>query len=492
MKKLILTGWGWKDYACAAALALRHHRQAEILGMSMRRLPGFLLELQGFQSVIILGVGLEADPPLLEKALERLARRGVAVHWISALPFPASLPGAIREKFDVFVAGNTIIDAVSQCYKIPASNLPPLRAHAGFKDTPPLLLLAEAAMYEHRANQDEKAYANAIRRIAANDPESSWTDAERRGVERYKRHGSREIIGSSPVIAALRGQIRRVAPHDRARVLVHGESGTGKETVALHIHLRSPRRDEPFIAFNCANTAPALLESRFLGHEKGAFTGAAERKAGLFEKADHGTLFLDEIGELPLEAQGLLLRVIEEGRFMRVGEKEEVEVDVRLITATHRDLPAMVRARTFREDLFHRLNVIPLRTPALREHLEDIPEIAGNAFWFPRHKKHLDPAQAAALQTYDYPGNVRELFNLLERATVLGETDFHKLIAEHKAMSAAARRAHVEIPDNFEKAAALHVRHVCERHGGNILQAAKALGKSANTVRKYLRMAEAR
>ena len=387
-----------------------------------------------------------------------------------------------------YVAGNSVTEAASLYYKLPCADLAPLLKTPGQKQLPPpLLLLTEAAMYDYRNYQDEKAYGDAIRHIANNDPENRWSESERRRVERYKRYGSREIVGTSPVIATLREHIKRVAPHDHTRVLIYGESGTGKETVALHLHLQSPRRDQPFVPFNCANINPALLESRFLGYEKGAFTGATERKPGLFEMADGGTLFLDEIGELPLEAQGLLLRVIEEGRFMRVGEKEEVEVDVRLVTATHRHLPDMVRDRLFREDLFHRLNVIQLRTPALREHLADIGQIAHNTFMFPRHQQRLDVAQIEALKSYDYPGNVRELINLLERAHVLGENDFAKLVAEHKAMTAStSSQPHPEIPDNLDKAAALHVRRVYEKHGGNLLQTAKALGKSPNTVRKFL------
>ena len=194
----------------------------------------------------------------------------------------------------------------------------------------------------------------------------------------------------------LRSYIERIAAHPEARVLILGESGTGKETVALQIHNRSPRKNEPFYAFNCASVNPELLSSRFFGHEKGAFTGAAKRELGLFELANGGTLFLDEIGELPLEAQGLLLRVLEEGRFMRVGGTEEIEVDVRLVTATNRNLPARVREGKFREDLFMRLNVIQLRIPPLREHTDDIRAIADN-WWFNKFRKHLTDEQAVAL-----------------------------------------------------------------------------------------------
>ena len=174
---------------------------------------------------------------------------------------------------------------------------------------------------------------------------------------------------------------------------------------------------------------------------------------------------------------------------MRVGGKEEIEVNVRLVSATHRNLPAMVRDGAFREDLFHRLNVIQLRTPALREHSEDIGKIA-NAFWFQRHRQRLESAQIAALKSYDYLGNVRELFNLLERADVLGLTDFAALIADHIAMNSppaeGCQQGGVVFPDNLDEAIARHIRRVYEKYGDNLARTAKALGASPNTVRKYL------
>ena len=271
-------------------------------------------------------------------------------------------------------------------------------------------------------------------------------------------------------------------------MLILGESGTGKETVATQIHFKSPRGSEPFIAFNCASVTPNLLESRFLGYEKGAFTGANEAKPGVFEAANGGTLFLDEIGELPLEAQGILLRVLEEGRFQRLGANaREIEVDVRVIAATNRDLPAMVRDGKFRTDLYHRLCVVQLRVPPLREHREDIPLIA--YAYRDRNKMGgwLTSAQAEALQSYDFPGNVRELNNLLERAHVLGVTDYSELVREHRELNAALLpQEKQDIPDDLEEVTRLHVKRVCEKFSHNITKAAEAMGVSRNTVRKYL------
>ena len=309
-------------------------------------------------------------------------------------------------------------------------------------------------------------------------------------MEHYRRYGHRELVGKSAAMKELRGYIDRVAAHPEARVLILGESGTGKETVALQIHTKSPRRNEPFYAFNCASVNPELLESRFFGHMKGAFTGADRDEPGLFELADGGTLFLDEIGELPLAAQGILLRILEGGRFMRVGGKTEIKTDVRLITATNRNLPQMVRKGKFREDLFMRLNVVQIRVPPLREHKEDIADIADH-WWFGRFKKHLSEKQIAALKEYDYPGNVRELMNLLERAAVLGESDFAQLVARHREMNAGFNEGDdgsspAIAPDLLDDAIREHVRRVLRKYALNVTRAASALGISRTTLRKWM------
>ena len=286
----------------------------------------------------------------------------------------------------------------------------------------------------------------------------------------------------------LRERINFVAANPEARVLVIGESGTGKETVALQIHNRSARRNEAFYAFNCASVNPELLASKFFGHEKGAFTGADKRELGLFELASGGTLFLDEIGELPLAAQGLLLRVLEEGRFMRVGGTEEIAVDVRLITATNRNLPVRVREGKFREDLFMRLNVIQLRIPPLREHREDIRDVADN-WWFNKFRRHLTDEQAAALMAYDYPGNVRELLNVLERAVVFKMEDFSELMIEHQQMNAGLQEDapdKSEVPDELDEVIRWHIKKVYQKYGQNVSKAAAALKITRNTLRKYL------
>ncbi len=488
MKTLILTGWGWKDYACAAAVALRKYPDATIQGISTRRLPELLCEVSGYEQIFLLGVGLTGNPELLQKAVKKQTGKGTEIFWISALPFPESLSKETASKIEQFVnETGCLTDAVADFLQVPYSDIVPYISENPKKElVKQYHLLLDAAMYFYRNYQDEKAYFNVIRHIANGDTAGKWTDTENRMIEHYKRFGDRELVGKSAAMESLRERINLVAPHDRARVLIYGESGTGKETVAQQIHTKSTRRNEPYWTFNCASVTPNLLESRFLGYEKGAFTGATERSAGLFELADGGTLFLDEIGELPLEAQGILLRVLEGGRFFRMGGKEEIEVDVRLITATNRDLAAMVRSGKFREDLFYRLNVVQIRVPPLREHKSDVEQIA-NGYWLKWHRHRLGPEQIEALKQYDYPGNVRELRNLLERASVLNQMDFAELIAEHREMTASLAPAVTEeIPDDLDTAMRLHIKRVYEKYNGNLSRTAQALNAARNTVKKYL------
>jgi DNA-binding NtrC family response regulator len=234
---------------------------------------------------------------------------------------------------------------------------------------------------------------------------------------------SSEVIGSSQAWRRVRELIGHVAP-SQATLLLTGESGTGKEVIATMVHRLSTRAEQPFIVLNAAALPPTLLEAELFGYEKGSFTGAHERKPGQFELADGGTLFLDEIGDMPLEIQAKLLRVLQDGTFKRLGGTKELQVDVRLITATNKNLMEEVRLRHFREDLYYRLNVIAIRLPALRERRSDIPLLASHflcKYAAVNHKQvsSIQPEALEALKTYDWPGNVRELENVIERAVVL-------------------------------------------------------------------------
>ena len=235
------------------------------------------------------------------------------------------------------------------------------------------------------------------------------------------------IVGRSAVIERLLQMIERLAPQETT-VLILGESGTGKEMVARALHRQSRRQAAAFVAINCAALTPSLLESELFGHEKGAFTDAVSQKKGKLELANGGTVFLDEIGELAPQLQAKLLRVLEQREFERVGGTRTLSLDVRLIAATNRDLAAEVRRHAFREDLFHRLNVVALRTPPLRDHREDVPELA--RYFLARMSARcgrrvagISPEAERFLTAYSWPGNVRELENVIERAVVLGESD---------------------------------------------------------------------
>jgi DNA-binding NtrC family response regulator len=232
-----------------------------------------------------------------------------------------------------------------------------------------------------------------------------------------------ELVGGSRVMQSVFSLVRQVAP-SRAAVLLLGESGTGKELAARAIHALSNRRVQGFVAVNCAALPETLIESELFGHEKGAFTGALERRSGCFELADGGTLLLDEIGDMPMATQAKLLRVLEDSRVRRLGGKEEIQVDVRVIASTNKSLEEAMKKGTFREDLFYRLNVFPITLPPLRERREDIPALCA-ALLADLNQKHgcriTDVSQEALdrLSSYPWPGNVRELRNVLERAVIL-------------------------------------------------------------------------
>jgi len=293
-----------------------------------------------------------------------------------------------------------------------------------------------------------------------------------------------ELVGSSEAMRRTRELIARVAPTS-ARVLLTGESGTGKELAAAALHAQSPRAGGPFVRVNSAAIPRDLVESELFGHERGAFTGATERRRGRFELADGGTLFLDEVGELGLEAQAKLLRVLESGEIERVGGQYPVRVDVRVIAATNRDLRAEVAAGRFREDLYYRLHVIPIHLPPLRERRSDIPELVAHFLRRLQSRAGLVPpifekSALDRLSEYDWPGNVRELANICERLAILypGRT---LGAAEVAAVLPVSTRAAAVVPEGgslTERLDALERRLIEEAiaaAGGNLADAARAL-----------------
>ena len=257
----------------------------------------------------------------------------------------------------------------------------------------------------------------ALREAAVADRETLLTRLGRQDV-------NEEVVGSHTGLRHVMDRVQLVAKSD-VPVLILGETGTGKEVVSRAIHTRSARADGPFIRVNCGAIPPELVDSQLFGHEKGSFTGASAQHQGWFERADRGTLFLDEIGELPLPAQVRLLRVLQDHQIERVGGKSPIHVDVRIVAATHRDLAAMVKERTFREDLWYRINVFPILLPTLRERLEDIPALVKHLVQRAATRFGLPAVQPAAgdlrlLGDYHWPGNIRELGAVIDRAVILG------------------------------------------------------------------------
>jgi DNA-binding NtrC family response regulator len=306
------------------------------------------------------------------------------------------------------------------------------------------------------------------------------------------------MVGSSPALQGIVGQIVRVA-NTKATVLVRGESGSGKELVARAIHEASERRDQPFICLNCAALSETLLESELFGHEKGAFTGATEKKIGKFEAADRGTLVLDEIGEMSPAIQAKFLRVLEGHPFERVGGSSRVQVDVRVVAATNRDLEAAVAAREFRRDLYFRLKVVEIIVPPLRRRPEDIEAIATHfldrfAAETGRMIRGFTPEAVEAMRTYHWPGNIRELRNVIERAVVLargewidvGDMTLSKLASPGDTGKAQPVRPAAFVPTTIEEMERQHVMQTLAAVGGNKTKAAAILGIERSTLDRKL------
>jgi two-component system response regulator FlrC len=310
---------------------------------------------------------------------------------------------------------------------------------------------------------------------------------------RAPENGEPTIVAKDRVMQAVMGQVRKVATTD-ATVLLLGESGTGKEVLSRVLHRESRRAAGPFVAVNCAAISDSLLESEMFGHERGAFTGAVANHRGRFELADGGTLFLDEVGELRPQLQAKLLRVLQERRFERVGGTRTIEVDVRIVAATNSDLTEAMRAGRFREDLYHRLAVFPIRIPPLRERLADIIPLADDllariARQLGRPSLVLDDAARARLASYAWPGNVRELGNVLERAAILAEGNMLGadliLTGPTASASQASDGSGIEKLEDMEKEA---IRRTLALTGGNRKQTAARLGIGLRTLYDKLKV----
>ncbi len=326
-----------------------------------------------------------------------------------------------------------------------------------------------------------------------------WQDLDARVLHLQKELSRKYILGNlvsrSEGMRRVRDQILQVAPA-RSNVLILGESGVGKELVAKAIHYNSPRREAPFIAINCSAIPVTLIESDLFGHERGAFTGAVERRKGKFELAHGGTIFLDEIGEMDLQTQAKLLRVLEEREFMRVGGGREVRVDVRVLAATNTDLEEMVARRAFREDLYFRLKVITIRVPPLRERVEDIPDLARafvqqicreNGIFL----KTLTPKAIRTLRCYAWPGNARELKNVLESTIITRPGDRIRSIdlpASVHGEEHAAPGYRPRVGVSLKEVERSLIRRTLVHHGGNRTHAARALRIGVRTLQRKMKV----
>lgn len=296
------------------------------------------------------------------------------------------------------------------------------------------------------------------------------------------KYSIENIIGQSDRMQEVFEAVYRVAP-SKASVLLYGESGTGKELIAKAIHYMSPRNKDPFIKFNCASIPEGLLESELFGHEKGAFTGAVSSRSGKFELANGGTIFLDEIGDLPIALQPKILRVLQEREFERVGSEKTIKVDVRIITATSRNLERLVSQGKFREDLYYRLNVIPILLPSLRERGEDIPILI--EYFLKRFNKEnkrsvvLDKSALQILLNYEWPGHVRELENTIERLVVMSRSD--RISASDLPVSLSVRRLKspdkmISLTTDIEEIEKTNILNALEKTGWVQAKAARLLG----------------
>lgn len=306
-------------------------------------------------------------------------------------------------------------------------------------------------------------------------------------------NGFEDIIGKSPAIKRVLEQVAIVAPTD-STVMLHGETGTGKELIARAIHNLSSRRGQPYVRLNCAAIPSGLLESELFGHEKGAFTGALMQRKGRFESADRGSLFLDEIGDISLELQPKLLRAIQEQEFERLGSSRTIQVNVRLIAATHRDLRAMIREEKFREDLFYRFNVFPIEIPPLRERREDIPLLVNHfvskvSAQMRRQIKSIPQRAMEMLTNYPWKGNIRELANFIERAVILTRGHELEVPADELATSIETTIT-FGMPSTFRQAESSVIIDALRAASGRIAGkggAAERLGLKRTTLQNKIR-----
>ncbi|MFM8414462.1 MAG: sigma 54-interacting transcriptional regulator [Planctomycetota bacterium] len=486
---------------CRLAFALG--RAADLAEVSRLALASALGDTTAARGVVLLPERLETDDAGGAAAGSLVPVAAVPDPW--PLPFPAGLAAT------VLTTDEALLAAAAGGGRTTATISAPIRSRGRAVG----VMHLELDQADRQATPDDlefvmavcDALGLAIDNLSAREALSSRLATAADENDRLRRRLGEEtprMVGTSPALEGIVGQIARVAK-TKATVLVRGESGSGKELVARAIHEASDRRDKPFICLNCAALSETLLESELFGHEKGAFTGATEKKIGKFEAAHRGTLVLDEIGEMSPAIQAKFLRVLEGHAFERVGGSSRVQVDVRVIAATNRDLEAAVAAGEFRRDLYFRLKVVEIIVPPLRRRPEDIEAIATHfltrfAAETGRTIRGFTPEALEALRTYHWPGNIRELRNVVERAVVLAQGEWidaqdmplSKLASPGDTGKAQAARPGAFVPTTIEEMERIHVMKTLEAVGGNKTKAAAILGIERSTLdRKLAKWAQA-
>ncbi|HIX19293.1 MAG TPA: sigma 54-interacting transcriptional regulator [Candidatus Akkermansia intestinigallinarum] len=497
-KSLVIAGHGYIDCLMAAVLtALReclNRREVEMLMCAQASLADLLRETATGDAVpgrvFIVGVGLSANRGALVDSLQALRHAGCTCTWLSnqEAAQPQQLDGLLEP---VLALDAALTDLAAERFAPWGVYEASVRALRDCGDSEALTLFYRTAGFVNRVMPREhgaevlRLFLDGLRARKLPD----FSPALKQYIRAYELMGHRELKGNEPPVYRLKQLIRRVAPADDLRIMILGETGTGKESVANLIHLNSERWTQRFLAYNCASSNSELQESAFRGYCKGAFTGASAYHAGLFEQANGGTLFLDEVGDLSPESQGVLLRILEEKKVMPMGGDKEVPVDVRLITATNKDLWQMADEGTFREDLLYRLQEFTLRTPALREIPGDIPAIADSMWRQLNQGEALPEAAQGPLRSHDWPGNSRELLNFLKFARTMGagkEEGWSALLEQHCAHRRRLHRGEEKTPVRLDELIALHCRRIVAQCGGNITRAAEMLGIQRPTLRRHL------
>lgn len=431
---------------------------------AFRTLTGQLLEDQGY-SVTACSGGAEGLEKLKEKHFD-LVLSDLMMEGMSGLEFLGKIKAAYPQKMVLMITGYASIESAIQAMKQGAYDYVTKPV-----SNEELLLKVKKALEEKR-RQDELVWL--------------------RG-QVTSQYSFENIIGKSPAMQKVFSLVRQVADSNTT-VLLTGETGTGKELVAKAIHFNSSRKDKPFVAVNCAALPQTLLESELFGHEKGAFSGAIKQKAGRFELANGGTLLLDEVGDIPLETQVKLLRVLEEREFERIGGTETIQTDIRIISATNKNLMEEIEKGNFRQDLFFRLNVLPIHLPPLRERLEDIPLLVDSFIrHFSKEKNRqvesISPAAMNMLLGYHWPGNVRELLNVMERAVLLArdkQIEIDNLMFQQNSKELSLIQQAVSAGMTEQQLLSIYAKEVLREAGGNKKKACEILGINFKTLQSRL------